>query len=484
MEIISRHYIHQDIKYYDGLDLVCKDINDFNHAINFWKIILYEGYGLRPGNLIGVYDRSIRFNYVSLIFAAAELGLILVMIPDRPKNDKGEFPKLESIISQFGLMELAILDERVNEDAMPEFVAMAHKYGKKVITTDAYNTYTIKDNDLYARLSETIYPSPSDTFVLTTSSGSISAPRVVLYSHQSLYRIGIRNAELAGFQGKTMCHIRNMHHPFVLVESFLPGLRYCPVHYSQANMFKESTTGDFIKLLMDYKIGVVLLAWKEMLDNSIAYMIEHNLKFEHKIEIFVGGFLLTSDYIEKLKSVNIYQLHSSYGESSVKSPIFVKVINQNTDYDTFRDNSIGLLVDDFYSVEIVPEGIKVLCPSMFEGSKIIDDKIEKHGDEYFFLGRDNLLRINEIEFNLSEISDIVGQNFKGDFDVSVDMKYQKLYLAVWSGDPDVNKINQACKDKYDRLYFFGVKKLDKPLFTSGIKLDQDALRCEFRKDFL
>jgi hypothetical protein len=63
------------------------------------------------------------------------------------------------------------------------------------------------------------------------------------------------------------------------------------------------------------------------------------------------------------------------------------------------------------------------------------------------------------------------------------MMYQKLYLAVWAGDPDVGKINQALKDKFLRLSISSVKKLKRADWTGEIKIDQEALRAEFRKDF-
>ena len=483
-EVISRHYINQNVKFYDGDLMQIKDINDFNDSINFWKIILYEGYGLRPGHLIGILDNSMRFDHVALLFAAFELGLKIVLFPEKPTTSDGKLSKLDSITNAYGLMDLIITGGTVVAEIIG-VEAMAHRYGKKVIVREGVaEEYTIKDPELYNYLSTTVFPTPDDVAVITTSSGSMGSPRVVLYSHQFLHRLCVRDAQHFGYHGSSVAHSRTMHHAWTLTGSLLPGLHAAEFHYSESNTFELSTIGTFVDMLRNNKVEKVLLSWKDMLDNLIEYMQQNNLKFDHKIEIFVAAFLLTEDYIEKIKSVNIFELNCSYGESSILGPIATRVINHNTDPATFDYHSIGFVnPDNFYSIQVIPGGVSILCPALINGPFIVNDKIEKRGDEYFYYGRNNLLRINEIEFSLPEINDLVQENFNGDFDICIDMPYQKLYLAVWSGNPDTEKINQALKDKFLRLYFSSVKKLDKTSWAWDVKLDQEALRTEFRKDF-
>ena len=482
-EIISRHYIRQDIEYYDGDTMQLKEIKDFNDAINFWKIIFYEGHGLRHGHLIGILDNSMRFDQIAALFAAFELGLQVVLLPEKPTTSDGRLSKLESITNAYGLLELIVTGGTIT--SLMGVEAMVHKYSKKVIDREStVESYTIKDPELYNYLSTAIFPAPKDTAVITTSSGSLNSPRIVLYSHQFLHRLCVRGAQHFGYHNSSVCHSKNMHHAWALSGSLLPGLYAAKLHYGEGNSFEPSTVGKFVNLVRNTKVEKVLLSTKDMLDNLIDHMLQNNLKFEHKLEILVAGFVLTKDYVNKIKLINLFQLNSSYGESGILGPIVTRLINQDTDLDTFDYHSIGFLnPDNFYSMEVIPGGVSVLCPALIDGPYILDDKIEKRGDEYFYYGRNNLLRINEVEFLLSEVLDLIQENFNGDFDLCVDMMYQKLYLAVWAGDPDVGKINQALKDKFLRLSISSVKKLKRSDWTGEIKIDQEALRAEFRKDF-
>ena len=57
--------------------------------------MLYEGYGLRKGNIISLFDHTIRLSYTTLFIAAAELGLIMISPPEKAASEDGRTSRLD-----------------------------------------------------------------------------------------------------------------------------------------------------------------------------------------------------------------------------------------------------------------------------------------------------------------------------------------------------------------------------------------------------
>ena len=97
---------------------------------------------------------------------------------------------------------------------------------------------------------------------------------------------------------------------------------------------------------------------------------------------------------------------------------------------------------------------------------------------YVHKGRENLFRINEIYFTIPEIHETVVPYCDGDFDICVDASNQKLYLAVWSGNVEFEKLNLAMKEKFKLLQFDKYSRLDRDNY-SGFKVNMNLLRNFF-----
>ena len=102
---------------------------------------------------------------------------------------------------------------------------------------------------------------------------------------------------------------------------------------------------------------------------------------------------------------------------------------------------------------------------------VSSDKFTKQGTAYLFHGRDDLIRINDVELPLQQYNSYVENG-----EVIVDSLYNKIYLALWE-ESDVEEI----QSNFDSRHIISKSEvLDKSMFMSGIKLDIQALREHFR----
>ena len=231
LEIISRDYLLKTVKYYDGDDCVVKNYKDFEDEIVFWKVMLYEACNIRPGSNIAVYDRTIRFNYCTLFLAAAELGARLIVIPDYPVEGTPRNDKMDRFVEVYGRLDLCIFDDSAGTSQA--LIDLTNYYGNMTIVKTMLDTYEIQDHKNYELMSTTVFAKPEDIFIITTTSGSSGEPKLIPFLHRQMYRNGKRNVKVLGFNPEDRaCHTRNMHHPFVLTDFFLPSLCGINHHYS------------------------------------------------------------------------------------------------------------------------------------------------------------------------------------------------------------------------------------------------------------
>ena len=130
-KLVTRDFIQKDISFVDG-EHVWK-YRDFEETIGFWKIILYEGYNLRPSSVLMVFNSNIQFDYFCLVFAALELGIKIILSPDKPTNTNGYSKSMEVLVKQYGVADLCLLDSELTVDP---FIAPFGRRYAKVIASD------------------------------------------------------------------------------------------------------------------------------------------------------------------------------------------------------------------------------------------------------------------------------------------------------------------------------------------------------------
>ena len=482
-QVIDRTFINPKIEYYDGDGLRKHTFADLADEINYWKILLYEGYGLRKGNIISLFDTTIRLSYSTLFIAAAELGLVMISPPDKAASEDGRTSRLDKMLGQ-GKIDLVLIDD--SAASVPAILAMAEYYSKRVARKTDYNNYEIKDHELYNHLARTTFCEPNDVLVIATSSGTTGTPKMISYTHQQLRKIAVRNADVYGFDGTTVCHTRNLHHAFVLMISFLPTLHACNRHYTNVvNSFSPKSVEEFANLIIKNQVNKLVIPYKHIMDTLIDHMVATDQRFEHTIDLYVGGFYVTPDYVKKLKQVNGRSIGSGFGSNETFGPVFMRTLTQNTDTTNYVLNNIGVPPDNFFDLQLDGEKLSVSCAELYPDTHIMGDVFSKNLDgSYCSLGRSNHYRINDIDFSILSVSAVAKQHCTGVFDVLVDQDYQRLYLVTWTGTVDLDQLNQAMLQEFGRLEINAVKALDPVKFNQDFKVDFDVIRDIFRKDFV
>lgn len=476
-EVITRDFINQRIRFVECLN---KDkvynIKEFNDTINYWKIILYEGYNLRPGNRICIYDSTIGFLYTSLFFAASELGLEIITPPEKATDESGYVEHLEIMTQEQGLFDAAIIDE-INQKSS-NVSAMAQRYCKSIISDQAFFSYKIKDDQLYKYLVDNVLCTEDSILVHATTSGSTGIPKPLKYTHKQLHRIAVRNIDVLGYKNNSVCHTRNLHHSFILMTHFLPSIHASEEHYSFP-LGRWENIKEFIELIKQLEISKVAITYKGLIDDVFSIMTKSGDRFKHNISIIVGGFHVSNEFIKLVKQVNIQEILSLFGTNETFGPLFVKHIKQSQDLSTYRSDWYPPTDGDFFTITSVENKISVTADSIGIKDIVVEDTLI--GDNiagYIHKGRENLFRINEIYFTIPEIHETVVPYCDGDFDICVDASNQKLYLAVWSGAVEFEKLNQAMKEKFKLLQFDKYSRLDRDNY-SGFKVNMNLLRNFF-----
>lgn len=482
-EIIDRNFLPQGVTFFDGDALEAKNYDTFVETMIYWKTLLWEGYGIRPGHSVGVYDKTIRFQYCTLFFALAELGVKMLLIPDYPVLDSGRTDKMDAYLSVHGKVDLFILDNEASKS--PRLLALTNYYGKKTIVSDIFNSYAIKDNDVYCKMRDNIYATPDSTITVTTTSGSTGQPKLVSYSHRQLFRNANRNSKVYEFVSHDRaCHSRNMHHPYVLIDFFLPALRVVENHYSFVVSIDSATDDEvtrFIDFIKTNQISRLAFSHRPMMERTMDHMISHGTTFEHDFTITLGGQYVPKKYLDYVKKTKISKIIAILGTTETLSPLLIKNITQNTDANTYEENFIGWPPDDNYQYRLENQRLIVSCPDYFDDDITLDDKFQGSVDHGFYhLGRENFYRINHIDFKLSDVINLVRAELDGEFDICMDPHYQNIYLAVWNGTVDFAALNASMQQNL-KFQFKDYACLDKSLYTNGFKLDQNLLRSHFRE---
>jgi len=487
MESITRDIISPSIKFYEKSNtpgtVVAKTKEDFDNNIILWKIILYEEYNLRPGNTVVIFDSTIKFdNYCCLLFAAAELGLKIILAPEHSKETNGKSEKMDAVVEKFGLIDLCLVD--TVSYRIPIVVNEINLYCKAHTNVNTFYTYKVKDPACYELMKNTIFAHPEDILLIATTSGTTGDPKVLQYTHQQMYRLAQRNGQIYGYAGHRICHTRNMHHAFIFMCHFLPVFFSTEQHYSYAVANFEERPNElepFVNYLIANKISKLVLPYRVLVDSILDHMIDKNMQFDHDIEFITGGFYLTKEYVHKIQKANVKGMYSTFGSNETVSPVLLRYIDQTTDTTAYQNNYLGRTCDNFYQLTLTGQTLKVKCPALF-GDETITMADDLSGDSdtgYYHLGRSNFYRINEVEFKIFEVTNAINKIFNGKYDVIIDLEYQKLYMAVWEGTVDIESINSALSHSVG-VPISDLANLDEKEYNTQFKLNTSEMREFFR----
>jgi acyl-CoA synthetase (AMP-forming)/AMP-acid ligase II len=460
--ILTRQILNKELVY-DG-----KSYDELCDMIDFWKVLMWEKYGLRPGDSVGTFTSRTDPLYLSFVFACLELGVALSVV-DQVIAQKSVYRQ-----SLYKNLKLAMFDV-VQFEIWPETVEHARTCFKHVDDMNIFFSYVVQDSSLWDKIKNTIFAKKTTVAINTTSSGTTGVPKVSTHSHEWLYSSSIRAiARLALVEEDNIMHCRQLSHGCVLDLFLLPTLMACKYHYNFN--YNEDSLLELSDQLRDKKIN------KVMIFSSVDGIIKSLHKMNHSFDLLVLT-RLQKEWIPICKEKNINRILGVYGSSDIGNLILGPEINQGTQEETFDVTNYGPLLDDYFDLQIMPESV-LITNNEFKKTVELNDKFELKDGNYYFYGRTKDYKINDIFIRPEDINQLVSLFIKQDYVTVIDEEYQKIFIAVYAPiEPDVmEKINQQLNKSYEtKIQVSILDQVPFDQFNASFKVSMPLLRAHFRQ---
>lgn len=479
-DIISRHIINPDMVFFqhdsERKNPVRFDYKHFCDLIDYWKILLVEKYQAEPGKTVLIEFNLTNAYYYSSIFAALELGLILII----------DFPHAhnQADVTSYRMTMHGKIDYAIVHSGQTDPMHLLYSYWdlqrtlhncNQVITEKDFDSYEIQDHALFSEVSKKIFARPDTTAIWSASGGTTGLPKKIVISHKKTFRQAQRLVGPLGFKhnDKTL-HVRNLHHGASMCYHFLPSWMVASEHYTMN--YRDIT--DLPAIIEEHKISKVLLYTNQMLNKFLH--LTHPLA--HDLDI-VTLFNVTKQDIELIKEKNIKSVKVVFGDTTIGLGFFAKSIDQSTDVDSYEANNMGPKLDNFFDLKIQDNMLWISIPELSEDWTTSFDKFELVNGNFYFHGRSNQYRFGPDWLVLGEIEAKVEEFFgPNNATIVIDNDLKQIYLAVWDNSQDaIESFKSYVEKKYEVARINKIAQdLDYDEFLTSRKIDRQRLRDYFR----
>ena len=475
MNIITRNIIPENFKFHT-LDAVYTK-SQLVDMIRFWKIILWEKYGARPGQSIGIYMGDTGLSYTSLVFAVAELGLTAIVLDSAVAEETLHKTKA----AMFSPIDIGVY-AAINYGTISLNYKMMQTYCKQVMLEKEYHSYTITDDNLYAEIVDKFFCNEETVFIMASTSGTTSDSNPVPYTHRQSYLLSKRNTQSFGHRAdERALHLKTMHHASSALIFFFPTFMTIENHYTIPTPSLDIDAAlVLIECITKNKINRILIAHQLALDQLFAVLDDY--VFDYYFEIIITGVLLTNAHLEKAKKHNLTILNL-FGSNDSAMPGFVNKIDSTVDF--IAPGYVGVKFDDYYDMKCTDVGVEITCPEQWDGIRILNDILEQRGDQFFYIRRDSVVAMADYEFNIGELDSFLKTCLTNtNISIIVDRENNTLYLVLWDTDQRITLSelsNFLHGSDFDRCKFSKVAHLSKKMFTIDTKVSMDQLRGYLQK---
>lgn len=480
-KIISRHLISPNFLGHSLIDNVHFNRQDLIDQIDFWKYILKYKFQAQHQESILIGMQTMNLDYLALCLASAEFGLKLVIIDygrlDDFDNTEYSDPKTR-LLSPIDIFVYDFTDQEIAEDP--------GKFSKYRFFTQcsrrSYSIHTVdRTKDAVKMLEcQNILADPTDIVMRCTSSGTTGTPKIIEHTHEFIAAVSMRNADY--FHGLCL-HVRNLNHGSSLAVYLLPTLisPKVTVCLFLELKFDEPITKEFLPLITPYQdsLQFVLINYYYQIDLWVQGSLELNL---HWPQLNVQ----TLSYIQGSTTRAIQQgtfksIRSIFGSNETSGPIFTAYIDQQN---LNQDLTLFELVDDFYTVTILPDNLLSVTLPIYRKEIQTNDCFMIEDQFYKHLGRSDMVKINGEIIDLQILADLNQANPQAY--LITDTVNNTVYLAFWQQRDNELLIEYSNFFNYHfkRVRIGKTAVLDKHRFLSGIKIDNELLREHFRKCYV
>ena len=453
MKLITRDIINKNLVThnrvdgsYDTYEIRYDKIVD---SIDKAKLVLIKNFSAQKGQTVLLCVEKWP-EYIVWFFACAELGMSFITF------DYTSLKHSRTAITRLGLFDK--VDHIILDTSNEELYYGLSQYADALIDKDSYITVTVEDTPIWA--------SEDSILIYSTSSGTEETPKTIAHTHEFFFDLAERNGKIYELTDDDRClHFKGLHHGSVTGVYFLPTIKYCSHHYYSKYRSTDNTIIEYwISVLRHHKISRCMLFYG---------MLEHLANFSSKetsdLKIYVlSGINKQEKYVEKLVKEG-YEIYSIFGCSETSGPILLPHIARDN-FEKFNNSNFGKVLDDFYTLTLDNDVLKVQTPHGITVST--GDEFEIINDEYFHRGRK---KISFMDNTIAVIEEHLGIKHQNEFDIVFDILYNQLYIRI-NFDVDLTDLNTYLKEPITKKVVS-----DRIKFMYGIKFDAEGFREHCRK---
>ena len=433
MKIITRDWINKDAIFYDNNSSLTKE--ELGLHINFWKKYLIDN-GAYHGCKVGIATKVNEIYYLALTFACFELGLNLIILAKPYKADK------DITINPFFPLDILLLDTVLDDKEFYDY----YINNSKIVLLNLDKIMP----DLNCEPIEN-FAKPNDICLSCISSGTTSNPKKIEHTHEFFYDLCSVNWKSLDFQSDdNVLHLYTFQHGSALSIHFLPSLYKCHKHYffDQLHNVTEERWNNFPVFCKENNITRIQSPYNAFTDR----MIDAIKKSQgcSNLTISVLSFI-NPEWIDVVKEEKLKKIISIFGCSETGGPLFLPYVDKDTI--TYNSSWLGKPITEYYKIRLDNQNLIVTIPT-YNSEINTEDLLEVKDGDYYFIGKNKIQRINDIEINLVDLRKIIFDsidNTHKEIIIIVDEIYNKLYIA--SDDKNIEsykeKMNQAVKTFYN-----------------------------------
>ena len=475
---VTRDFVSQNFIFTDRRTDYNKqfDKNAFVEKINFWKYVLKYKCNAVPQESILIGLQVIGLDYFSIIIAAAELSLKIVVV-DYNRTDK--FTDIEykdpktKLLSPIDIFLHDFLEDTIETDRMYAKFLFFKKHSTRTYSTLNIDDIVIDDEKFKSVID--IKPDPAHILFKVTSSGTSDVPKIIEHSHEFIFEVATRNSKF--YKGIAL-HVSNLNHGASASVTLLPVLNseHITEHLFYDGGDIESMEG-LVEEMSSYKdsIGFLSFPYPFLIDKFIEVSRNKNVKWP-KLDLITLSYILDSAKHAVRDSI-FNSITSIFGSNETLGPLFINradTENWNIDSRCFKT------IDDFYKIVITSEGKITVTVPVYDKAVETNDYFRRDGDVFIHQGRSDMLRINGETINLNTINTLNKKNT--DTYIVADTLNHCLYLACWKNlsTEQIQTIKEDVEKNFNRVKITKISTIDKSNFYYGIKIDNELLREYFR----
>jgi len=482
-QLLSRHIVNPNmlVKQHsaDGGQVMLFNYEDFCGMINFWKILLVEKHKAKVGQTVMIEFVSPNVYYFSAIFAAFELGLILIVDWPHAKNEEDV---TSHRMTMHGKIDFAIVNHDQTQPSNPLYNYWDYRRTAQncnvIITDRDFDLYVIQDPELYTTVSTKIYAVPESDIIWSASGGTTGLAKQTRFTHRQTYLEADRLIKPLGFSHNDVSlHVRNLHHGASMVYHWLPSMMTAKEHLF---FTYHRHVNEIVPMVVSEKVTKVQLYTQQ----TVLDYLRETPRLDHKIDI-ITLFNTTEEVVDLIKEKNINSVRIVFGDTTIGLGFFVKIIDQNTTKEEFIKNRscFGRKLDNHFNFKVENGLLHIATPCLNRDWTTSGDRFEIVDDLYYFYGRSDRYRIGNEWITLGDLDAKVDQLFGNGATVIIDEYYEKLYLSVWRPNVEAEEeFNKYISSQFKNIQIDKIaRNLDFDQFFGSRKIDRQKLKDAFRK---